>query len=769
MFERRMKFLLYVLLAITGVILLRVGQLQVLEKRDWTALAKDSLRRTQLVDTVRGSILDYKGRVVARDAACIDACVDYRAIEDPPNDRWVKATAQKRLRDRGEGATRAERAKLLAAETAAVRHDIDAMWETLGHLPGTTPEEVTQSRHDIVQKVVRRQRMVWYKAYARAMESRGSSSTTKPAWYKAWLAGDDQTLKIEDFESEIGDQVEAHPILRNIPSEVNNFLAKNASSMPGLVLKAGIAREYPYRDIGAHVLGYVARVSKADLDADTSDDELKEYQPSDMIGRAGLEQLLEPQLRGARGRIVQQAGVVGYAEETQAVQGKDVRASVDFELEKRIQTCFEHAMFKAHTDATPEYGPLHGAAIVIDVPTGEVRAMTSYPSYDPNSLDTLFAKLQLDEINTPMRNLATQVALEPGSTVKPMVGLGAITQGVLGLDETIECTGYLIIGGKKYSVGRCWTMKQWGPAASHHRTPYLDPHPTGFLTYTDAIQRSCNVFFENCGDRLGIEGLSFWMDKFGLGRPTGIGISEASGLIPSQKAMLSLERKHASWFAGIGQNAVLATPIQMANVAATVARDGVWVRPHLTTEAAERVDLGLNPEAVRAAKLGMTRVVNTRAGSGWAARRDDIVFAGKTGTAQAAKATYLVRDDAGNPVLGPEGKPVRKQLEMSKPGQPNPIAPWYHGSGKSYDDLAHSWFIGFAPADHPQVAFCVMIEYGGGGGGAAADVVKKVVQACIDNGYLRGKGSAPSDDAVGMGNDGGGGGGELMYAVGQGR
>jgi penicillin-binding protein 2 len=738
MFERRMKFLLGVLLVITGGILLRVMQLQLLETRDWNDKAKDSLRRSQLVDTVRGSILDFRGRVIAQDVACIDACVDYRAIEDPPDEKWVRKVAQQRLRDRADGLVRAERARLLADEVAAVRKDIEGMWETLGRLPGASPEAVAQARREIVQRVTRRQRMVWYRAYAKAMESR-SSAATKPAWYKAWLAGDEgDAPQLKDFESEVGDQVESHPILRNISAEVNNYLAKSASRMPGLELKAGIARAYPFGEAGAHVVGYVSRVSKADIDNDSSDDELRAYLPSDTIGRSGLEALAESRLRGRRGRILRVAGQSGSTEETAAVDGETIHSTIDIDLEQKIQGYFANAEFE-FADKKRVNGPMHGAAVVIDVASGEVRAMASYPAYDPNTMDTSFAKLALNEIDGPLRNRATQDACEPGSTVKPLVGMGAITQGVLGINETIECTGYLIIGGKRYDVGRCWTMRR-APYLGHHKGG-PEPHDTGFLTYTDAIQRSCNVFFENCGDRLGIDGLSFWMDKFGLGRPTGVGVAEVSGLIPNQQPIAAPARKATSWFAGIGQSHVQATPIQMANVAATIARDGIWVRPHLIPGEAEAVDLGINPEAVRAAKLGMFRVVNTEAGSGKEARDavPGMQFCGKTGTAQAAPFTYMVRDEAGNPILDPKGKPVRAELALSTEANPNALAPWYRGTGESGKDRAHSWFIGFAPADHPQVAFCVLVEYGGSGGKTAAGIVKEVLKACVDAGYLGNK------------------------------
>jgi penicillin-binding protein 2 len=284
-------------------------------------------------------------------------------------------------------------------------------------------------------------------------------------------------------------------------------------------------------------------------------------------------------------------------------------------------------------------------------------------------------------------------------------------------------------------------------AGPHHQIPWQAPHPTGFLSFDEALQRSCNVFFETLGDRLGIERLSEGMSKMGLGRITGIGIPEATGRLPRDMRGPSWRRRAASWFSAIGQDQVAATPIQMANVAATVARNGIWVRPHLLVDSSMRptspdappdvVDLHLPPEALRLARLGMTKVVNSLAGTGTVLHRDDVVIAGKTGSAQAAKYSIPMRDENGRAILDEKGRPRRQFLTPSSPEHPNPLAPWYLGTGKEGQDLTHAWFIGFAPADHPQIAFCVLVEYGGSGGIAAGPIARDIIEACVQHGYLK--------------------------------
>lgn len=760
MFERRLKLLLVGLVVMLAVLAVRAAQLQIVQHEEWAERARASLKRHQLTETVRGTIYDVKGRVIAQDAACIDACVDYRVIVDPPDEAWVRQEARRRLRGQLEGKPRTERLALLDAEAERVRKDIEVMWDVLGRLPGSSPELVAEARRSIVQRVETRRRQVWLRNYNAAMQR--FENAPRAPWIRRFLLGEDADMpRLEQFEIEVGEQVSPHPILRNIAPEVNNYLAKNLDALPGLVLRPGITRQYPYGEAGAHLVGHLTPVTREDLRADDETDELRQYLPFDLIGRSGLEAMLERQLRGRRGRVVRLAGQSDIIETAESQPGGDGRTTIDIELQKRIQELFANARFEV-SKGVFEVSPMHGAAVVIDIPTGEVRALATYPSFDPNTLEQNIARLLRDDINLPLLNRATMSALEPGSTVKPMVGLAAIGAGVLGPHDTIMCNGYLVLGGRQYSVGRCWTMSRH--QTDHRFIPWDDPHETGRLNFVDAVQRSCNIFFETCGDRLGIGRLSDWMLLFGLGRPTGLGIPENRGRVPSQVPIPSYLQRSTSWFAGIGQGKVLATPLQMANMTATIARGGVWVRPTLLPRdglppavrvspggldvSADVIDLGLPPEAIRLAREGMVKVVNTRAGSGNVLRRNDLAVAGKTGTAQAAPFTYPRRDADGNVVRDARGRVIRDELRLSTRANPNPLAPWYRGTGASGTDRAHAWFVGYAPADNPQVAFAVLVEYGGGGGSAAAPIARDIVQACVDHGYLPGR-TDRGDTAVG--------------------
>jgi penicillin-binding protein 2 len=760
MFERRLKILLGGLAFFTLVLLLRAGWLQVVQGSEYQKRALESGRRSSYIETARGAILDFRGRKAAEDAPCIDAAVDYRAIdwEAKESQDWLRVQAKNRLAARQAlRGSKEDRDRLTEVEVERLKDDYRQMWQTMAEVSGKTPDDIEEIKSNIVRRVQLRRRYVWYKRYEEARQKHESdaklAAQQEQKWY-SWMVDDRQAApQLDSFKVTVAEQTEAHPVLHDLDNDAYIKLDRLRERCPGLELRKGTHRRYPYADIGCHVLGNLAPVMREDLErerASSAGDESKAYFYNDYIGRSGIERMAERDLRGSRGRIVRQAGSDKVIETVDPAPGRDVTITVDLELQMRIHEAFlryretEDKLNPGH-DLRVQQMPvheMHGAAVVIDVPTGQVRALVSYPTYDLNQFQSLYPSLVRDQVNQPLLNRATQATLEPGSTVKPMVGLSAITAGVLGVNETIECTGYLIINGVKKAEGRCWTESKFGHLGidvSHHRIPSRFPHPTGFLTFADALERSCNVFFENCADRLKMEGLRFWMGEFGLGHLTEIGIPESAGRIPGEIQVPNW--RSATWFSGIGQSQVLATPLQMANVAATIARRGIWVRPHLLVEQTPDVarrDLHLNPAAIDAAFAGMINVVNSPGGTGTVLHRDDVLVAGKTGTAQAAVFNLLKVDEAGKPMRDERGHLVREFFDPSTPERPNREMPWYRGSvgptGKL--DLNHAWFIGFAPADKPQIAFAVLVEYGGSGGKDAGPVAQAILDACIEHGYL---------------------------------
>ena len=771
MFERRLKIFLFALSAVILVLMFRCMQLQMVQRRYWSKEAADALTRVEYTETTRGTIYDCKNRELAIDRPCVDACVDYRAIEYPPDEKWVKEFAARRLRTRlGDGWQRLsknDRQAKAAAESESVKADIDRMWDKLAQVSGQSREDIEQLRQDIHQRVQMRKKFLWHYNYEQAIRKQGGKDDSDSAdRLERWLSGDTSDAPpIDKFSVVTSEETSPHVVLKSVNLEVQNELGRHIDRYPGLSFQAGTHRFYPYANAACHVIGHVGKVSKPDLLNDPNRKDLRRrYLPNDEIGRGGLEWLCEPALRGSLGRVVSHYGDDSAAQSDPPIAGEDVITSIDIDLQQDIESFFASATLHKPNNEVEHNAVLHGAAVLLDVKTNEVLALVSYPTYDLNRYDELYKTMLDDEINDPLRNRATESQLEPGSTVKPLVGLSAITQGVIGVNKGIECTGYLVLDDhhghpiRFGKLGRCWVASMYEKLlngnVAHHQVPYEAPNhghdgnADGFLTYSDALERSCNVYFETVADRLGIDALTSWMERFGLGHKTGIGIEEYAGYVPAHAPANKGNRRTLGFFGGIGQGYIAATPIQMANIAATIARDGIWMRPQLIRakdghmpalhplklERPDKVDLHLDAEALKACHLGMYNVVNSAGGTGKAARMADVVIAGKTGTAQAAKFRKLKRDAQGNPLLDEKGRKQYEEYEPSTPDHPNPDMPWYRANAEGRID--HSWMIGYAPANDPQVAFCVLVEYGGSGGGAAADVVKYALEACIAHEHL---------------------------------
>jgi penicillin-binding protein 2 len=808
MFERRLKIFLGVLALFAFALLVRAGQVQIAQHDQWSQAAADSMRRTKLVETVRGNVRDRNGKLLAVDQPCVDVCVDYRAITEPPDEKWVLYKGEQRAKaktaaDEWDKLGRAKRKELAAAEVAGVRQDLRGMWDDLARMGLRTPEQVDDVRQGIVKKVEMRKRIAWYRSYQRAM--RQQEDRQQEAFWRRWLVEGVSTDKsdAEKYAVTVEEESQSHVILRAADVAVQNHLGKYADRYPGLELKASTHRTYPYGSTASHLMGRVTRVTYEDIkDPTAPTEETRQYLPNDEIGRGGVEQLCERALRGTKGKVERVPGQAAEASRVDPLPGQDVRLTIDVELQQKVEAAFARVELYGRKGEVDVAEGLHGGAVVIDVATGEALALASAPTFDLNTFEEFYPRLAADAVNSPLLNRATMAQLQPGSTMKPFVGLGAITQGVVTADTGIECTGYMMKpNGKRWPWGRCWVASKYEgnkdvPSVAHHPIPV--PHPTGFLTYPDALERSCNVYFETLAEKLGLEGLSDWDERFGLGRTTGIGLAEARGRLPRSYNGPAGAIRQKTWFSGIGQDPVAATPIQMANAVATIARNGVWMRPRLLSpdeqarlgvtlpvlKAAPRgdadvadddagdgkpdvgkaalptvwpdaYDLNLNPTALAAAREGMQRVVYGSAGTGDAVVRhapalQGLRICGKTGTAQAPKFGVVERDPkTGKPILDDKGKPKFRLLEPSLPGKINPEAPWYRGGGLEGRELNHAWYIAFAPADHPKVALAVMVEYGGSGGGAAAAVAREILTACVDRGYLVGNGGPKAGKAAG--------------------
>jgi penicillin-binding protein 2 len=787
-YERRVIILLVLLALGFGVLLLRAGQMQLVQHSAWEQFVAGELNRSALVETTRGRIVDRKGRVLAKDEPCIDARVDFRALVEPADEEWVKWTAYRRARQRADYSS-----SVWEAEKLAVIADLERLWDELAAAGGVGRAEIDALRHEIADRVADRRAYLARRRHAAATAEWEAGG--RPAWWRRWLLGETgEAPKLEDFDEKIEEELQTHILVRDLPQTAQNRLEKLKHELPGLYLEPGMRRVYPHGEVAAHLIGRIGKVAREDLaDDPAADERLRRYLPNDLIGRQGLERLAEPTLRGIRGSVyevhVETAGdnATVNRQRIEPSAGRDVRATIDIAVQSDLQAALQNVRSPnivnfGRDRSVEKYSrkPMPGAAAVVDIETGDVLAMASYPSFDPNTYDEDYEKLVEDAVNLPLLNRATLAPREVGSTMKVLTGIAGIAEGVVAADERIECDGYLHLPYERrdgttvmrtLQTGRCWTQSMFGDLGRHHAIGGGDPHPTGLLRYDEALQRSCNVYFETVGDRLKLDALGEWQRRFGLGEPVGIGLPERGGRTSEEFRGDATERRSESWFNAIGQGQVQATPLQMAAAIAAVARRGEWVQPRVVDDVPQqRWQINAPSRAWDLAISGMADVVHTRAGTGRTGFGQyleetfpDLRLAAKTGTASASR--LRVKDEAGiwqyvpfaaTNLTADADRNGDGQLDDAEALVPDraagATAPWYHtltrydmaargyvvhlDSSGNLQAQSHSWCVGFAPAQNPTVAFAIMIDHGGSGGTAAGSVAVELVKSLKAHGYV---------------------------------
>jgi len=459
-------------------------------------------------------------------------------------------------------------------------------------------------------------------------------------------------------------------------------VAVNTPALPGVVPDVGLSRRYPRGGAYAHVAGYVGPVSDRDLERIDAPDALLLI-PRFQIGKIGLEAEREEMLRGEAGskRVeVNAAGrVMRVLERQEGTPGSDIQITID----DALQT-YTHARL----------GDESAAVVVLDCETGDVLACASSPSFDPNlfvrGISVADYRALLENERRPLPNKAVQGIYPPGSTFKMVTAMAALEDGQLDLSETVYCPGYAEISGRRF---HCWKRVGHGN---------MDLH--------DSLKESCDVFYYEMAQRVGIEKISAMAQRLGLGTQYDIPLtSVAKGLTPTKD--WKLINRGAEWVVGdsvnaaIGQGFVLASPLQLAVMSARLAT-GREVTPRLvkSVDGVDQPDgrgtpMGLNENMLRAVRKAMYAVSNERRGTAYSSRivTDAYRMAGKTGTSQVRSITADERAEG-----------VRSNADL----------PW-----KQRD---HALFVNFAPYDAPRIAVAVVVEHGGGGSTAAAPIARDV-------------------------------------------
>ena len=505
-------------------------------------------------------------------------------------------------------------------------------------------------------------------------------------------------------------------------SKLNLYLHELDGAKPVL----SISRNYPYKENYTHVLGYVSRASISDI---TENETIRQnHVPGLRVGKTGLEKTFEKDLIGVNG--VQRYEVNAYGkrinqlEHIDGVKGKNITLTIDTEIQKLANNLLKDKS---------------GSISVMDIYTGELVALHSSPSFDPNLFFHGISNKDWKEIREnplkPLINKTMSGLYSPGSTIKPIVALSALENDVISPNLTIECTGKTELYGQTY---HCWKEK------GH-----------GFMKLRNAIKQSCDTYFYEVARRLGVDRLNLTAKKFGLGNKVldGIFPNEKVGLVPSTKWKKNTLGR--GWvlgetlITGIGQGYIQTTPIQLCLMTAQLANGGFKIYPKITvSEKIETLDtiknkisekiserekdqLGIikasekffkpkideyqplfrNQENVKFVLEAMFASTNELYGTSYSSRYDDkkYQFAGKTGTAQIKKITE-----------------EQRELDLKTSEIP-------------YEERDHALYVAYGPYKNPRYAVSVIVEHGGSGSVTAAPIAKKLFKLIIDRHELREK------------------------------
>ena len=628
---------------------------------------------------IRGRILARDGTVLAEDKKILALSVQYRYIEEPPDPRWLRQMARKRLPK----AQRRDLVRVVAEETRLQQEQAD-LRNRLADLCGLSAKQWSHRAGEIQTRVER--------IAAHANRRRGESSPQAAEPFGSFLARAGQLLRdaiqaSTDDEAAtpitVTEELEDHVMAEEVPLGVVAEIEGHPELYPGVRIRHRTRRSYPGGETAAHVLGHLG---PPDTPQTASQDE--------PVGRMGVERQYEPLLRGRRGiaiEVTDHGGRVlaSYRREEPEV-GPDLVLSLDRRLQRAAEELLDGALQRRVTQ-TENPQPAGGAIVVMDVRNGDILAAASAPRFAPGLFaggDPARRAAVLTDPGHPLFDRTIQMALPPGSVFKTLAAVALLETGHLDPQEAFACRGYL----KTPDRHRCAVYVRHG--IGH-----------GDVTLADALAQSCNVYFFHHAGKLDPAALVAWSRRMGFGRTTGVDLpGEATGTVPSPETIRKLEGH--DWRVGdtqamaIGQGSLTATPLQIVRMMAAVANGGQLVTPHVVKDvvrsgdAAARSDAddslrrappqpiaGLGASTLSAIREGLDRVVADPKGTAHGSVcLDSISIAGKTGTASVG------------------------------------------------DGLAeHAWFAGYVPADKPRLAMVVVLEHSGDAAVTAGPVVKRLV------------------------------------------
>lgn len=475
---------------------------------------------------------------------------------------------------------------------------------------------------------------------------------------------------------------------KNVDVKKLALIETRSLDLPGVSIDVVPTRQYLHGEMMAHLIGYVGEISSAELEKHAQ----KDYEAGDIIGKYGIERFFDAYLKGQSGAEEVEVNAHGKKirslRKIEPTQGYSLHLTIDAALQQTAWDAFE---------GRP------GAAVAMDTRTGEILALVSSPSFDPNLFNGGISHQEWRKISSnpfhPMEDRAISGQYPPGSTYKLVVAAAALEEGIITPETAVYCDGTFHLGNRMF---RCWQKRGHGRVNLHR-----------------AIVESCDVYFYNLGKQLGVDKIAYYAKAFGFGNPTGLPLArEKGGIVPTRAWKLA--RTKQSWQAGetisisIGQGFNLVTPMQLASFYAALSNGGFLYRPRLVTRienpdgqvvwksAPERKNrIPISPKNLKILNYALWGVVNENGGTGYALRRAEKDVCGKTGTSQVV------------------GLPMDERARRAK------IL-----SG-AYRD--HALFVCFAPYNSPEIVVSVILENAGHGGSAAAPIARKIIDAYFAN------------------------------------
>lgn len=465
-------------------------------------------------------------------------------------------------------------------------------------------------------------------------------------------------------------------IKENLSFEEVAVIEARKLEFPELFLQAEPKRFYPFGNLAAHALGYIQELSGEEI----KNGLYQQRRLGDLIGKTGVEKVYESTLVGTDGEALEIVDSMGRSKgeiaKREPEKGQNIILTLDYTLQEKAEELLEGR---------------EGAIVMMDPGTGEILALASYPTFDPNKfIDRFTPEEWFDLINSPefpLENRAIRGQYAPGSIFKLVIDLGALELGIIDEETTFTCKGEIEIYNEPFT---CWIEKGHGE-----------------MNLIQAIRNSCNIYHYQVAKKMGIDEISRYAKKLGFGAKTGIDLpGEKAGLVPNPQWKREVRKERwqpgETISVGIGQGPLMVTPLQVALYTSIIANRGRKVTPHLLNSQSlvgkrlfsekDAVDIELS--TFETVIQGMWEVVN-KGGTGWAANVKGFDICGKTGS------TQLISTE----------KDKEKKVEEEE---------------EEEEAKTHSWFTGFAPRDNPKIVVTVIIEYGGMGGATAAPIARKL-------------------------------------------